>query len=594
MLERIFDITTHIKEQYPEMPNIFSAKENGKWRNYSIDEYIEKSETCALALIKLGLKPGDKVLTITTNRPEWNFVDVGISSAGLIHVPVYPNISASDYEYIFNHSQAKIVICESLPLYKKIRPIIDNINTVQDIYTFDKIPNVKHWNDLLKVGETARQEGLISELEKRKNAIKTNDLASIIYTSGTTSRPKGVMLSHRNFMWQAPIIASMIPLQKGNAAISFLPLCHVLERIGNYSFQYLCLSISYVESISKISQNMKEVKPYIFVTVPRLLERIYDKIISNGKSLSLPLKMLFFSAVNHGLKYDNKESSFWYRLKLKVYRKLIFSKWKKALGGNLRFVIAGGAAMQPRLPRVFHAAEIEIYEGYGLTESSPVISVNRPGELRFTTTGPALSPEEQHIKIAEDGEILFKGPNLMMGYYQDEELTREALDEDGFFHTGDIGEFVDGRFLRITDRKKEIFKLSTGKYVAPQVVENVLKESLFVEQVAVVGESEKYTAALVLPNFKFLHGWASIKKVYFRDNKDLVSNPKVVARYAKEIEKYNERLQYTEQIKKFVLLPVEWTSETGELSPTLKLKRRFIYKKYSKEIASLYPDETNY
>ncbi len=591
MVSRIFDLPSHIKKEFPQMPNVFSAKENGKWRHYSIDEYIENSELCALGLIKLGLKPDDKIITVTNNRPEWNFADIGITGAGLVQIPVYPNISQDDYLYILTHSQARIIICENLKLYNIIKPIADEIKTVTQIYTFDKIENVAHWNDLLDLGKKAKNEGLLEELNKRKNAVKTNDLATIIYTSGTTGRPKGVMLSHRNFMWQVPIISSMIPLKKGDSALSFLPLCHVLERIGNYTFQYSCFGISYVESIDKISQNIKEVKPHIFVTVPRLMERIYDKIISGGKSLKGIKKWLFFAAVNHGLKYTNEKATLSYKIKLQIYRKLVFSKWREAMGGNLGFIISGGAALQPRLARVFHATQMRIFEGYGLTETAPVMTVNRPGELKFETTGMALSPQEQEIKLADDGEILFKGPNLMLGYYKNPELSKEALTEDGFFRTGDIGEFVDGRFLKITDRKKEMFKLSTGKYVAPQVIENIYKESLFIEQIIVVGENRKYTAAIILPNFKFLHKWAKRKKISFKTDEDLVSMPRVIARYSKEIDKYNSRIRYTEQIKKFLILPNEWTTETGELTPTLKLKRRYINKKYSQEIASLYPDD---
>ncbi len=590
MISRIFDIPTHIKKISPQMPNTFSYKENGKWRDYSIDDYINKSENCALGLIELGLMPGDKVITITKNRPEWNFLDIGIISAGLIHTPIYPNINDDEYSYILEHSEAKVLVCETEDLYKRLKPIAEKQKTIKRIYVLNKVKNVEHWSALIELGKKAREKGLLTELKKRKDAVKPDDLVSIIYTSGTTGRPKGVMLSHRNFIFQVPIIGSLIPLKAGDKSLSFLPLCHVLERIGNYSFQYLGLNISYVESIEKIADNMREVKPHIFVTVPRLMERLYDKILARGKSLTGLKKTLFFAAVNHGLKYTNEKSSLPYKIMLQIYRKLIFSKWKEAMGGNLTLIIAGGAALQPRLARIFHAAEMRIYEGYGLTETAPVISVNRPGELKFTTTGPALSPE-QEIKIADDGEILFKGPNLMLGYYKAPELTKEVLDEEGRLHTGDIGEMVDGKFLRITDRKKEMFKLSTGKYVAPQVIENICKESLFIEQIMVTGENKKYTAALISPNFDFLHNWASRKNINFKTNKELVEKPRVIARYEKEIDKYNQRLSRHEQIKKFLLVSNEWSTETGELSPTLKLKRRHIRQKYHDKCSMLYPND---
>lgn len=590
MVSRIFDLTDHIKSKFPDMPNVFSAKINGEWENYSIKEYIMHSENCALGLMELGLSPGDKIITVTNNRPEWNFADIGISSAGFIHVPIYPTISDEEYEHILQHSEAKVIICETNDLHSRLKPVAEKVGGVQKIYTFDKVEDGEHWTELLKLGQLARKKDKLPELQKRKDAVKPDDPATIIYTSGTTGRSKGVMLSHRNFMWQVPIISSMIPLKAGDASLSFLPLCHVLERIGNYTFQYSGFSISYVESIEKIADNIKEVKPHIFVTVPRLMERLYDKILARGKNLKGIKRMLFFGAVNHGLKYTNEKATLGYKILLQLYRKLIFKKWKEALGGNLSLVIAGGAALQPRLARVFHAAEVRIYEGYGLTETAPVISVNRPGELKFTTTGPLLSPD-QRLKIADDGEILFKGPNLMLGYYKAPEMTQEVIDEDGWFHTGDIGEIVDEKFLRITDRKKEMFKLSTGKYVAPQVIENIFKESLFIEQLMVTGENKKYTGALISPNFDFLHDWAHIKKITFKTNKELVENPRVIARYAEEVEKYNLRIGKTEQIKKFLLVCEEWNPDNGELSPTLKLKRRFIREKYAHKCAELYPED---
>jgi len=587
MITRIFDILERYKTEFPDKPDALAAKRDGEWIKFSSKEYIMHSENFALGLIEMGYKGGDKIITVTNNRPEWNFADMGMSSAGIVHVPVYPTITDDEYRHILSHSQAKTILCSDKDLYERLSKIVEEFDMSEAIYTFEKVEGAKHWTDILKKGQAGRTQENLDELQRRKDAIKTDDLATIIYTSGTTGRSKGVMLTHKNFTCQVPVIDSKIPLKTGRA-LSFLPLCHVLERIGNYTFQHKGFGIYYVESIQKISENIKEVKPHIFVTVPRLMERLYDKILEKGKDLSGIKKALFFGALEHGLKYTNEKSTLWYKLQLMFYRKLIFKKWKEALGGNLSLVIAGGAALQPRLARVFHAAQIRIYEGYGLTETAPVITVNWPGELKFTTTGPLLL-DEQELKIAEDGEILFKGPNLMKGYYKNQELTAEEIDEDGWFHTGDIGEILDGKFLRITDRKKEIFKLSTGKYVAPQVIENIFKESLFIEQLMVTGENQKYTAALISPNFDFLHSWCHRKKISFKDNLDLIENPLVIERFQQEVDKFNERLSQPEKIKKFLLVCEEWSPETGELSPTLKLKRKYIREKYLEKCERLFP-----
>lgn len=578
MVTRIFDILERYKKLFPDKPDALAAKRDDEWLKFSSKEYILHSENFALGLISMGYQAGDKIITVTDNRPEWNFADMGMSSAGLIHVPVYPTISNDEYRHILKHSEAKAILCSDNEIFDRLSKIIKEENLEITIYTFDKTEG-NHWTDILKRGQTARNSDTLNKLQKRKDAVKPDDLATIIYTSGTTGRSKGVMLSHKNFISQVKEIDPLIPLKAGDRALSFLPLCHVLERIGNYTFQHKGLSIYYVESIQKIAENIKEVSPHIFVTVPRLMERLYDKILEKGKNLSGLKKVLFFAALEHGLKYTNEKSTLWYKLQLMLYRKLIFKKWQEALGGKLRLVIAGGAALQPRLARIFHAAEIEIYEGYGLTETAPVITVNRPGELKFTTTGPLLHNEQQ-VKIADDGEILFKGPNLMLGYYKTPKLTKEVIDEDGWFHTGDIGEILDGKFLKITDRKKEMFKLSTGKYIAPQVIENIFKESLFIEQLMVTGENQKYTAALISPNFDFLHAWAHRKKISYKNNRELVDNPVVIERYREETDKYNERLSNAEKIKKFLLVCEEWSPENGELSPTLKLKRRHIREKY--------------
>ena len=501
---RIFDILENYKSKYPNKKDALSAKVNGKWVNYSAKDYIDIANYVSYGLLSMGFEPGDKIATVSNNRPEWNFMDMGMMQIGVVHVPIYPTISEMEYKHILKHSEAKIIIVSGVELYEKIKPVVDEVGGLE-IYSFDTIEGVKHWTEITEKGKNEEGSELRGKVKLIKDDIKKEDLATIIYTSGTTGLPKGVMLSHWNFMYQVHRIDSFLNVNSNHKALSFLPLCHVLERIGGYVWQYRGLGIYYAESIEKISENIKEIKPQAFITVPRLLERIYDKIIGIGKDLEGAKKNLFFWAVDLGLKYKDHGNSLTYLAKLKIANILIFKKWREALGGNVRLIIAGGAALQPRLARIFWAAGIPVHEGYGLTETAPVIAVNRfkYPELMFGTVGPKLG-DEQEIKIAEDGEILFKGPNLMLGYFKDEEKTRETIDEAGWFHTGDIGKMV-GNNLKITDRKKEIFKLSTGKYVAPQVVENIFKESLFIEQLMVVGANEKFTAALISPHFAFCH-----------------------------------------------------------------------------------------
>ncbi len=584
---RIFDILENYKSKYPNKKDALSAKVNGKWVNYSAKDYIDIANYVSYGLLSMGFEPGDKIATVSNNRPEWNFMDMGMMQIGVVHVPIYPTISEMEYKHILKHSEAKIIIVSGVELYEKIKPVVDEVGGLE-IYSFDTIEGVKHWTEITEKGKNEEGSELRGKVKLIKDDIKKEDLATIIYTSGTTGLPKGVMLSHWNFMYQVHRIDSFLNVNSNHKALSFLPLCHVLERIGGYVWQYRGLGIYYAESIEKISENIKEIKPQAFITVPRLLERIYDKIIGIGKDLEGAKKNLFFWAVDLGLKYKDHGNSLTYLAKLKIANILIFKKWREALGGNVRLIIAGGAALQPRLARIFWAAGIPVHEGYGLTETAPVIAVNRfkYPELMFGTVGPKLG-DEQEIKIAEDGEILFKGPNLMLGYFKDEEKTRETIDEAGWFHTGDIGKMVDDN-LKITDRKKEIFKLSTGKYVAPQVVENIFKESLFIEQLMVVGANEKFTAALISPHFEFLHDWCHKKKIKFRDNEDLIENPQVIARYQEEVDFYNKRLGKTEQIKKFELVCEEWTPDNGELSPTLKLKRRFVKEKYKRKLDRIY------
>lgn len=587
---RIFDLLDRYKKKFGTKTDVLAAKVDGKWVKYSTEDYINNANFVSYGLLKMGFEKGDKIATVSNNRPEWNFMDMGMSQIGVVHVPIYPTISDEEYVHILSHSEARILLVSNAELYRRLTEVIKKVDSIEEIYTFDVIDGAKHWTEILELGKASEDYILRGKVKNRKDSISKDDLATIIYTSGTTGLSKGVMLTHWNFMYQVQEIENIAYFDKSWRALSFLPLCHVLERIGGYTFQHQGVSIYYAESIDKIAENVQEVKPQVFVTVPRLLERIYDKILTKGKDLEGIKKDLFFWAVDLGLKYEFRGNGLKYYAQLKLADKLIFSKWREALGGRVEFIISGGAALQPRLARTFWAAKMPVLEGYGLTETAPVIAVNRPKfpDVHFGTVGPLLNSNDQQVKIADDGEILFKGPNLMKGYYKDEAKTAEDIDKDGWFHTGDIGEFVDNKFLKITDRKKEIFKLSTGKYVAPQVVENVLKESFFIEQAMVVGENEKFAGALISPNFEFLHDWAHRKKIHFHDNEDLIDHPEVIARYQQEVDFFNERLGKTDRIKKFQLVCEQWTPENGELSPTLKLKRRFVKKKYERRIKQIY------
>jgi len=536
-----------------------------------------------------GFKKGDKIATVSNNRPEWNFVDMGMSMIGVVHVPIYPTISDEEYKYILEHSDAKMLIVSDIILYKRLKEIAKDIDSIKEIYTFNTIADANNWSEITALGDKERIKWK-EEFKQVRDSITEDELVSIIYTSGTTGNPKGVMLSHKNFISNMKDAIPLYPLGPNDNILSFLPLCHVYERMINYLFQANGCSIYYAENLATIAQNLVEIKATAFVTVPRVIERIYDKLVSKGKDLSGIKKALFFWAMKLGERYRTNGNNYpLYALKLKIARKLIFSKWQKAFGGNLRLVVSGGAALQPRLSRLFFAAGIPLLEGYGLTETAPVIAANyieEPGNLMIGTVGPVFKSVE--LRFDDDGEILVKGPNVMMGYYKDEKTTAEVIDKDGWFHTGDIGTLIKDKFLKITDRKKEMFKLSSGKYIAPQAIENLLKESDFIEQAIIVGESEKYAGALLAPNFEFLHMWAHDHKIHFRDNQELIKNEKVFAVFRKEVMRYNKQIGKHEEIKRFRLVYENWTSATGELSPTLKLRRRVIYKKYADMLREMY------
>jgi long-chain acyl-CoA synthetase len=587
-IKRTFDLLDRYKELYPDKEDALAGKQNGEWVKYTSQDYINYANWISCGLLALGFNKGDKIATISNNRPEWNFVDMGMAQIGITHVPIYPTIGPEEYDYILNHSQVKAVIVSSQLIWNKIKAVVENQKSIQSIYSFNDVDDINSWEIIVEEGKK-NQDKLIDKVNEIKSGIDKDEMVTLIYTSGTTGNPKGVMLSHRNLVTNFISTSKAHGLGAHHRTLSFLPLCHVYERMVNYHFQYKGISIYYAENLGTITTDIKEVKPHIFNTVPRLLEKVYDGIIGKGKNLPYLKKQIFFWAVNLGLRYKLKaKHRYFYNIKLKIARKLIFSKWKEALGGEDMLIVSGGAALQERLARIFWAAGMPVLEGYGLTETSPVIAVNHyaPCICKFGTVGPVL--ENVEVKIADDGEILCKGPNIMLGYYKEPELTKEAIDEDGYFHTGDIGNLDDEGFLKITDRKKEMFKTSGGKYIAPQVVENKLKESFFIEQLMVIGENKKFASALISPNFKFLHDWCSIHKVQYRDNQELVQLPEVVNRYQKEINKYNQELGETEKIKRFRLVCEEWSPQTGELSPTQKLKRNVVSEKYKNLIAEIY------
>lgn len=585
---RTFDILERLRQNFM-VDDALAVKRNKKWDIFSTQEYLDNAYDFAYGLLALGYKKGDKIGTVSNNRPEWNFVDMGMSMAGVVHVPIYPTISDAEYEYILAHSDAKCLIISDKQLYNRLTPIADLVKGIESIYVFDDdIEGAKSWAEIRDLG-TKNRDKYKGELEKIKASITPDEMVTIIYTSGTTGNSKGVMLSHNNLVSNVIASTNIQPLEFGDKALSFLPLCHVYERMLNMNFQYKGIRVYYAENMATIVDNLKEINPEGFSSVPRLLERVFDKIMAKGKDLDGIKKKIFFWAVNLGLRYElNNANGWWYAQKLKLARKLIFSKWQAALGGNVKIIISGGAALQSRLARVFHAAGINVIEGYGLTETSPVIAVNHYSypNIKFGTVGPVLEGVE--VKIAADGEILARGPNIMMGYYKAPDLTKEVIDADGWFHTGDIGIFEDDKYLKITDRKKEIFKLSSGKYVAPQAVENKCKESMFIENVMVVGENEKFASALLSPDFNHLHFWATKHKIHYRDNEELVRKPEVVQRFQKEINVINKILSETERIKRFRIVCSEWTPATGELSPTLKLKRKFLNDKYDHLIKEIF------
>jgi len=584
-VQRTFDLLDRYEELFPK-DDALCFKQDGKWVKFSTRDYINNSYKFCYGLYEDGFRRGDKIITISSNRPEWNISDMGMSMLGIVHVPVFTSLSSREYEYIIENSGSKMIIISDRKLLKCLSPALkDNLDRV---ISFDAIEGIRNWKEIIEKGNKCT-ETTKSEVEKLKKIISPGDFATLIYTSGTTGKSKGVMLSHRNLVSNFLAASDVFKLNPSNKYLSILPLCHVGGRLGNYQTQYSGASIYYAENMGTIAANMQEIKPDGFDAVPRVLEKFYDVIISKGKNLSGIKKSIFFWAVRLGLKYKPfGENGWFYERKLKIADKLIFSKWRQALGGNVNIVGCGGASLQPRLERIFWAAGIKIINMYGLTETSPIITINRTekGNLKLGSVGSVIEGVE--IKIADDGEILCKGPNVMLGYYNEPELTKSVFDEEGWFHTGDIGHIEDGKFLAVTDRKKEIFKLSNGKFIAPQVIENIFKESPVIDQIMVIGEHEKFASALISPNFKYFEEWKSSKKISFSDPGEMIRIPEIQSFFNTEIKKLNKRLSPVERINRFRLVPDEWSPATGELSPTLKLRRQFISNKYRDLVNEVY------
>ena len=584
-LRRLFDLIPYQLKNY-SIKNCVSDKKDGNWNNFSTEGVQSVIDKFSLGLLKLGVNRGDKLAIISPNRTEWNFVDLGIMQTGCVDVPIYPNISVQEYEYIFNDAEVKYAFVANEDLYQKIFSIKQKVKSLIDIFTFDKLEGKKHWKEILELAD----ESLRDRLNQIKDSVKSDDLATIIYTSGTTGTQKGVMLSHKNILSNVNSIQQIMPLNNTHRALSFLPICHIFERTAVYYYMKIGAAIYYAESIDKVGDNLKEIKPNYFTTVPRLLEKIYDKIMEKGRELKQPKQAIFGWAVNLANHYHPQgKTNLFYNIRLSVARKIVFSKWLEALGGEVKGIISGAAALQPRLGRIFTAAGVNVVEGYGLTETSPVITCNRFEDFYIGTVGYTI-PDVQ-IKIAnETGEILTKGPNVMLGYYNKPEATEAAIDNEGWFHTGDIGVMVNDKYLKITDRLKEVFKLSGGKFVAPLPIENKMKESLFIRNIMVIGENQKFCAALVVPEFDFIKKWCEKKSVKDYLEKGMSCSDAVKERIWKEIQHYNNRFSHIEQIKKFELVDKDWTVDSGELTPTLKLKRRVILKNNQKLIEKIYSE----
>ncbi len=586
VIKRLIDILPYQIENFSRLDAICDKKE-GNWQKFSSVKVKEITDNFSLGMLNLGYKLGDKFAIISNNRSEWNFVDLGILQMGGIDVPVYPTMSENEYAYIFNDAQVKLVFVSDKELYEKVKRVIPKVKSVVDVYTFDNVVGAKHWSEILSYADKSFED----KLKLIEGTIKPDDLATIIYTSGTTGIPKGVMLTHHNIISDVTSLHQIIPINIKHRLISFLPICHIFERTAIYFYLSVGGAIYYAESIDKIVENFQEVKPNYFTTVPRLLEKVYERIMEKGRSLTGLKKAIFGWAVNLANHYDPQgKNNFFYNLRIKVARELVFSKWQAALGGELKGIISGAATLQPRLARIFTGAGIPVREGYGLTETSPVLTCNRfeEGSYYLGTVGMPIPGVE--IKIDDGGEILAKGENIFKGYYNKPEVTEKVFDKDGWFHTGDIGEMIDGKFLKVTDRLKEVFKTSGGKFVAPMPIENKMKESWFIKNIMVIGENRKFTAALIVPDTVFIFNWMRKKGFENMTVDDMLKTDLVKNRIEKDVQKYNKKFSHIEQIKKYEFTPNDWTVETGELTPTLKLKRKIILEKYKDLIEKIYSE----
>ncbi len=584
---RTFDLLTKLEENFPEKKDILAKKADGEWLKFSVKDYVNYSHLISYALCSLGYGKGDKAITICANRPEWNFLDMGLNMAGMVHVPVYPTLGEEEYLYIFNHSDAKIIFIGNMALYKRLQPIVEKMDNPARIILMDDSESIQCLKELYNIGKEAT-ETCKPIIDKIKAETDTHDCASIIYTSGTTGTPKGVMLSHENMMFNAYGHAVKQTVTSDQRMVSFLPLCHIYERSMNYEYQYIGISIYYAESIGTIARDLADCHADGFCAVPRVLEMMYNKLDAAGKNLKGIKRKIYAKAWKFANNFDNYNHNKFYLYKRELFDKLVYSKWRANLGGHEMLIVSGGSSIQAKIVRLFNAANLRIFEGYGMTETSPVIAVNSPvqGFNVIGTVGKAMEGTE--LKLADDGEILTKGPHVMLGYYKNPEATAEIIDKEGFLHTGDIGRFIDGEYLQITDRKKEIFKLSAGKYIAPQMIENKLKESPFIENCIVIGANEKFASAIIIPELDRLHFWAAKHNISYENNAELIANPKVIAKIHGEVEKVNAVVAPHECIKRERIAIDEWTTANGMLSQTLKLKRKNIHAKYADIIKDIY------
>lgn len=589
-LTRVFDLLEYYHKNFGDKPDAFVGKLNGKWEQWSFDKFVRVVHQVAAGLIAEGVERGDRIAILANNRPEWNVVDFSAQLAGVILVPIYPTIAEADLAFILKDSESKIVFVSSKDIFDKTKLAGKDLPYQPKIYSFDKIEGAISWDEIINKGIADSKSEIIAA---NKKEIQPDDCFTILYTSGTTGTPKGVMLTHRNLVSNFTTLCDLPPVDHTSRALSFLPLNHVYERMISFLYMFRGPAIYYAESLDTIADNIRELQPHIFSCVPSLLQRVYNRITSKGAELTGIKRKLFFWSINIAERFDVGPNApgWFYRLKLSIASKLVFSKWREALGGNVRCMISGGAALDQRLARIFWAAGIPVLEGYGLTETSPVIAVNNfnPNSLRFGTVGPVIKDVE--VKFAEDGEILVKGPNIMKGYFKRPEATAEVIDEQGYFHTGDIGMLVENRFLKITDRKKEIFKTTGGKYIAPQHIENLLKNSRFIDQSITVGDNRKFPTALIVPAFPFVREWAKRKGIQLGEtNEDIINNPEVIKRINLSIQKLNNALAQYEKVKKITLLPKAWTIEGGELTPKLSLKRKVILKANEEAIEKMYEE----